>query len=238
MSRRAIVELRQYALKIGHAGEYIQRTREAAGLRKSLFPMRLYTIPETGGQLNVANHMYMYKDGLEGRDGARARAAVNKDWLEYLKAVRPFMETQQSNIFVEAPLVSDFQLQGLSPETVEVSTEAETPGKCIYEFRNYQLKLGYDTVPAFLDHYEEGLGSKLASTDPTTTLVSLLYSEIGGLNKVIEIWRHGNGVSAMENSRNGAREAAEWRTAIGSIADLAVSFESTVHKPVDFSSYQ
>ena len=238
MSTRAVVELRQYLLKTGFAGEYIQHTRNAANLRKTLFPMRLYTIPETGGQLNVANHIYMYKGGMESRHDMRAKAIKNEEWQTYLKTVRPFMQSQQSNIFVEASTVSKFDLHGLSEVNFKDSASMEQPRNCIYEFRNYQLKLGYDTVPTFLEHYENGISSKLATTDPSTSLVSLLYSEIGGLNKVIEIWRHGNGLSAMENSRSNAREAKKWRQAVGRIADLAISFESSVHKPTDFSNYQ
>ena len=236
MSGRAVVELRQYLLKTGFAGEYIQHTRNAANLRKKLFPMRLYTLPETGGHLNVANHIYMYEDGMESRDELRAKAGKNGEWQTYLKTVRPFMQTQQSNIFIEAPIVSEFELHGLSAEKFNASASQEGSSKCIYEFRSYQLKLGYDTVPTFLDHYGNGLSSKLATTDPSTSLVSLLYSEIGGLNRIIEIWRHGNGSLAMENSRTNARGAKEWRQAVGQIADLAVSFESSVHKPTDFSN--
>ena len=105
---------------------------------------------------------------------------------------------------------------------------------CILELRRYNLKLGYDTVPKFLELYGAGLPSKLEApgTDPTTSLVTLLYSEVGRLNEVIEIWRHGNGVPAMEQSRAAARKAQEWRSAIASIADLAIEFRSTIHRPV------
>eukprot|EP00536_Pseudo-nitzschia_multiseries_P009656 jgi/Psemu1/23852/gm1.23852_g len=41
---------------------------------------------------------------------------------------------------------------------------------CIFELRRYHLKLGYDTVPKFLDLYGAGLPSKLRApgTDPRT----------------------------------------------------------------------
>jgi hypothetical protein len=97
--------------------------------------------------------------------------------------------------------------------------------------------LGYDTVPKFLELYGSGLPSKLNAdgTDPTTTLVTLLYSEVGRLNEVIEVWRHGNGVAAMEQSRVAARNATAWRSAIASIADLAIEFSATIHRPLPFS---
>ena len=235
-ARRGILELREYALKVQHAAKYVDATRNAAGLRKGLFPLRLFSLPETGGKLHVATHLYAY-ESMEAREQARASAMGEKGWGEYLGTVRPLVETQQSNIYVEAPLVDKFGLHGFAPgDSGALAVEGE--GNCIYEFRKYQLKLGYDTVPKFMEFYEAGLPSKLRTTDPTTSLVSLFSTEVGTLNEVFEIWRHGNGVTSMEISRANAREAGDWRKAIGGIAELAVSFQSTVHKPLDFSNYQ
>ena len=107
----------------------------------------------------------------------------------------------------------------------------------ILEIRRYNLKLRYDIVFKLLDLYGKGLQSKLNTkgTDPTTTLITLLYSEVGRLNEVIEVWRHGNGVAAMDKSRVAARQAKEWRTAIAKIAELAIDFSATIHKPLPFS---
>eukprot|EP00943_MAST-04B_sp_MAST-4B-sp1_P007594 g7594.t1 len=177
---------------------------------------------------------------MEERDNSRKIGANNEKWKEYLRTVRPMMLTQQSNIYVEPPLVEKFNLHSLVPDAITTKNieNKESSNKCIYEFRKYQLKLGYDTVPTFLEHYESGLPSKLKTTDPSTSLISLFYTECGTLNEVYEIWRHGGGVNSMEMSRNNAREANEWRQAIGNIAELATSFQSTIHKPVDFSNYK
>jgi len=87
-------------------------------------------------------------------------------------------------------------------------------------------------VPRFLASYEKGLPSKLENLHESTSLCSVLYTEVGSLNEVLEIWRHGAGTHAMEASRAAARSATEWRGAISEIAELAVNFQSTVHKPV------
>ena len=55
---RRIIEFRLYALQIGSALKYINATRQNASLRKELFPLRLFSLPETGGQLNLATHLY------------------------------------------------------------------------------------------------------------------------------------------------------------------------------------
>ena len=87
-----------------------------------------------------------------------------------------------SSIFVEAPFVAtDDRIPGFQQELV--AGQAHEPN-CIYELRKYQLKLGYDTVPKFLSHYQSGLDSKLSAEGSckSTMLCSVLYS---GSNKVI-----------------------------------------------------
>ena len=108
---------------------------------------------------------------------------------------------------------------------------------CILELRRYHLNLGNDRVPKFLDYYAQGLPSKLSTLDPTSSLVTVLPSNVGRLNEVIEVWRHGNGTLAMEeSSRVAARAAPEWTRAIDKImADLAIEFTCTIHRPMPFS---
>lgn len=231
-----IVELREYELHPQHAGSYIQATAEAVELRKSLVPLRLFSVPDTGSQLLMPTHAYFYGGGHSERDEKRAAMGSNDDWKAYLAECRPFMQRQHSNIFVEAPFVNQTeQVLGLS------TTPSDLPGNdCILEFRRYKLKLGYDTVPQFLSFYQEGLPSKLHAegADPTSSLVSLLYSDVGRLNEVIEIWRHGDGTSAMEKSRLSARTANEWKEAIAAIAPLTLEFTTSIHRPTSFSPLQ
>jgi hypothetical protein len=154
------------------------------------------------------------------------------------------IQSQRSTIFIEAPFINDFngQIPGLNDLDVlkflssdhDENRDRRTVASTILEIRKYKLHLGYDTVPNFLKLYADGLPSKLNAqgTDESTTLLTLLYSEIGRLNEVIEIWRHGNGLQGMERSRVAARSAKEWRSAITQIAELAIEFKSTVHKPL------
>ena len=95
-------------------------------------------------------------------------------------------------------------------------------------------------MPRFIEIYSSGLPSKLEApgTDPSTSLCTVLASEIGPLNHVIEVWRHGNGSSAMETSREASRTAGPWRAAIAEIAGLATRFETAVYKPTEFSAWK
>ena len=87
-----------------------------------------------------------------------------------------------------------------------------------WELRKYQLVLGYTTMPRFLELYSEGLKDKLAADDSgASQLVSLLYSDNGSLNVVIELWRH-ESMQRAQDSRVASRKAQKWKTAIGEIA--------------------
>ncbi|KAG7363183.1 hypothetical protein IV203_026543 [Nitzschia inconspicua] len=246
-SFQPVVELRQDILVPQHVNEYINTvstTRDDAS--RIIFPKQLCLIsrPEMGGWTNLVNQAYFFPGGLLERQEELMNNATttsqNAEWGGTLleKALSPFIQSQQSSIFVEAPLVQQMNLDGIAGQLGREETHSIEMSRhddpVIFEFRRYYLKLGYDTVPNFLKLYGAGLPSKLNApgTDPSTSLETLLYSEVGRLNEVIEIWRHGEGVAAMETSRVAARGAAEWRSAVASIADLAIEFHSTIHRPI------
>lgn len=229
-----LVELREYDLCPQYVSGYLKATAASAETRMAMSPLRLFSLPETGGgPLHVATHAYYYEGGHAERDAARSSMAKSEEWGRYVEGIRAQVREQRSCIFAEAPLVREMdQVPGLA---------GPFPGcgdSPILEFRRYRLILGYDTVPHFYKLYQSGLSSKLATCDPTTSLITLMHTEVGRLNEVIEIWRHGNGSRAMEQSRHNARQATEWKDAISSIAPLAVEFTSTIHKPTSFSPLQ
>lgn len=231
---------------------YTNHTIESAPLRKNL-PLAFFGFPETGGiPLNTAVHLYHYPGGHDERSQQRAALAKKVEWKEYLGEVKACMMQQSSGIFVEAGLVNDFdEVKGLKHWVDNDGSKgsSNTGGnKGIVELRKYQLKLGYDTVPNFLKLYSEALPSKLNAegTHPTTELVTILVSDVGSLNTVYEVWKHGGevsgedgtafcGMQAMEQSRQASRGAMEWRKGIAEIAELAMTFDTTILKPLAFS---
>ena len=237
-----IVELKEYELFPSQMEQYTQLTTQLPDIVQSPVStacIRLIAQPETGWKINTAAHLHYFKGGFEERNDRYDAMAVCPKWNQYNQLVNTCMMSVQSNIFVEAPFVSSTNyVCGLEPGNVEQKLEgiAAGTGLGVYEIRRYQLKLGYDTVPNFLQLYEEGLPSKLNAdgTDPSTTLVTLLYSEVGPLNSVIEIWRHDD-TSAMERSRVAARSAEKWRDSIAQIATLANVFTSSIYKPLSSS---
>ena len=108
----------------------------------------------------------------------------------------------------------------------------------VYELRRYQLVLGYPTVPRFLDLYTAGLQDKLKADDTgASQLVTLLYSDCGPLNVVIELWRH-ESMQRAQDSRVASRKAAKWKEAIGEIAQLTTSFSTSFMRPLRASPWQ
>jgi hypothetical protein len=239
-----IVELRQYQLHPSKCSLYTERTTLSAELRKSL-PLAFFGFPEMGAiPLNSAVHLYHYPGGHSDRLERRTALARNKEWIEYLGEVKSCMVQQKSEILVEARQVNDFHgIKGLQywidMDNPLRSSGNESSNKGIIELRKYQLKLGYDTVPKFLEIYSDALPSKLrAAGHPTTELVTLLFSDVGSLNTVYEVWKHGGeycGFQAMEQSRQASRGAQKWRKGIAQIAELADSFDTTILKATSFS---
>lgn len=225
---------------------YVQHMKSSIPLRSRVLPQtRLLSVPSTGGSLNQCFQLYAFSGGLQEREDLLFDLEYNEDnregvhWARYSEHKRALTTEQSSCIFVEAPLVhkTDEVIGLMKNNEIPTFGMDEDGTKCIYEIRRYKLQLGYDTVPKFLSLYEEGLPSKLHAngTDPTTSLVTILYTEVGLLNEVIEVWRHGGGVMAMEKSRRAARSAQQWRNAIAEIALLAKEFTSTIHIPLQAS---
>lgn len=88
------------------------------------------------------SHWYSYEGGHQQRDEARAGMPKDSRWTQYLSEVRPYVHAQSSLLFAEAPLVKDFGLHGFTTKTSPASLDDDA-GRCIYEYRRYQLKLGY-----------------------------------------------------------------------------------------------
>lgn len=218
---------------------YLDATAGAAPIRSSIFDTAGsswlgFFSPEIGGHLNKVHHLYWYQDH-DVRDVARTTAASSKEWAEYLKVARPCMVKQENMALVEATGV--LLAAGL-PGARGFSPAADKSGKVCYELRTYQLKLGYDTVPKFLELYGPGLVDKLkADTSGASTLVTLLYSESGPLNVVMELWRH-ESMQRSQDSREASRAAGKWKAAVAGIADLAISFHTQFLRPTSFSPWK
>ncbi|EKX52813.1 hypothetical protein GUITHDRAFT_150444 [Guillardia theta CCMP2712] len=144
------------------------------------------------------------------------------------------MIEQNNMVFLEATdILKDVGLKG--------AVDYESPASkslVSYELRRYQLKLGYHIVPQFLKSYGCGLPDKLNADDSgASTLVTLLYSDCGTLNTVLELWRH-ESIERSQDSRKASRNAEGWKKSIAEIAEIANSFDNQFLRPTAFSPWK
>jgi hypothetical protein len=75
----------------------------SSDLRKSLVPLRLFSLPEVGGELNVASHLYYYEGGMKDRAAKRKISGANEEWVSFVNSSRSGVRWQESRIYAEAP---------------------------------------------------------------------------------------------------------------------------------------
>jgi hypothetical protein len=219
--------------------KYVRKLSRQRKLRVSdprLQQVRILSASETGGgPLDTVTTVSYYAGGYTEFEATRSALAQWQEGQKITDSMNKYLRHRSSTIWVEAPFIQNRTHPGVrglaSVPDPNTKVHGDVP---IFEYRRYNLKLGYDTVPQFLNWFETGLISKLKYQDPSTSLVTVLYTEVGRLNQVLEIWRHGDGAMAMQTSRHAARtHAPEWRDAIAKIANhLALDFESTIQKPL------
>eukprot|EP00931_Biecheleriopsis_adriatica_P071083 TRINITY_DN44939_c0_g1_i1.p1 TRINITY_DN44939_c0_g1~~TRINITY_DN44939_c0_g1_i1.p1 ORF type:complete len:255 (-),score=30.87 TRINITY_DN44939_c0_g1_i1:103-867(-) len=168
------------------------------------------------------------------------RVYVLRNWADYnardaAAHISPCLgpcQVLRSSIFAEATAALD--AAGLETGLLDFEAPGSIGGPVAYELRTYELKLGYATVPTFLELYTNGLKDKFeADRSGQSMLVSLIYSEAGAapLNTVHELWRH-TSLQGSQTSREASRAAKGWRKAVGEIAELATSFRTQYLRPV------
>ena len=235
--RTPFVEHRVYTLKPEGQREYLRLCAETAALRRAVLPglLGFFTV-ETGGDLCQVHHFYAYPGGFDERDQVRAAAAATPEWKKFVEASRVHVPRQESRTMNEATMVYD-AVRGMEGYRAQKFVASEGAPSPVYELREYQLHLGYDTVPKWMTHYKAGLPSKLEADAVSGQQLALVaYTDVGQLNTVIELWRYPS-CQAHMTARQAARGVAPWRDAIAAIQPLAQTFRSTLLRPHPVSNY-
>ena len=228
-------------------GTYVKEQERTAEHRKRTSGFLGMWKTELGGSVSQVHHLYHWKSYTE-RDAQRPPAKTSFR-LENLASMtlpmpslRDCLHDSRSMIMNEATAcLADAGLPGAlayDPSSKATDLADDDPSPVAYEMRTYQLQLGYSTVPRFLELYGEGLKDKLAADDSgASDLCTLLYSDCGSLNVVIEIWRHESLERSMA-SRQASRKAPKWRAAVNEIAGLAHTFETAMVRPFPSSPWR
>jgi len=97
-AKRAIFELRTYALKPTHVAPYVALTKDKFHLRTGHSILNGFWFHELGGTLNAATHIWQY-DSLAHRAQVRAALAGDPDWIsQYVKELLPCLDSQVNKV--------------------------------------------------------------------------------------------------------------------------------------------
>ena len=240
-------ELRTDRVLPGALDSYLREQKRTAAARQKIFPGWLGIWKTSlGAECHTVHHLYHWSSYSQ-RDQTRYEAfdepeqgqdvMVSASSVLPLPSLRPMLQSSHSAAFVEA--TATLQGCGLPGALAfEPAAAADAGERVAWELRTYQLRLGYDAVPQFLELYADGLADKLKADDSgASSLCTLLYSDCGPLNVVHELWRH-ESLERAQASRAASRKAAKWRSAIGEIAKMATSFETSYLIPLARSPWQ
>ena len=227
---------------------YLDEHNQTADERRKLLPGWKGTWKtEVGGSVHQVHHLYQWDD-FDQRDRIREIAEDHPAWyadsdthvsdmdnVMPLPSLRQKLSASESVLMLEATdALHACGLPGAAGFPLRLN---EHSAGVAWEMRTYQLVLGYHTVPKFTELYAEGLRDKLAADDSgASELVTLLYSDCGPLNVVVELWRH-ESIQRAQESRAASRKAAKWKHAIGEIAKISTSFSTLYMRPLRASPW-
>ena len=177
-------ELRTDRVQPGSLDTYLQEVQRTAAARTKFFPgwLGIWKVA-LGGDNTTVMHLYHWKD-YDQRDAARAAVEDSIEWSD--RKLESACAVRRNVAFVEAAdTLRACGLPGalayspiISPNHDDVSV-CGSKTRVTWELRTYQLRLGYDAVPTFLELYASGLEEKLAAdaSSGASSLCTLLYSD-------------------------------------------------------------
>jgi hypothetical protein len=188
----------------------------------------------TGGDVHEITQVTHHVD-YDARDDALRKMRNDPAWRAFIEHTAPMLQSQSSEMYL--PASACVTAAGKDPNEDprrawrDLVSGTSREGRGVFEIRTYQLELGYGPIPKLIEHMVKGLPSKLASdVHARGTLVGMFYSDVGRLNRFLEIWRFASFQDHVE-VREAAREAKEWREAIGSIAPMVQMFDTKLVEP-------
>ena len=202
-----IIEVRTYQLRPTTVAEAEKRFAEALPIREKHSKLAAFWHTEVGG-LNQIIHVWTY-DSFEQRAAVRAAATKDAGWPP---AIREFVVSQQSEVFIPAPFSPPLEPRQVGP---------------IFEIRQYTLTPG--SIPGMIERWS----AKIEERVKLSPLVGAWYSEFGALNKWVHIWAYKD---AAERQRIRADAVARglWPPG-GAASGIVVHQENMLVMPSSFS---
>ena len=217
--------------------EFRDLLEQSASLHQSVAPLRLIGIPEKNKGNGEVVTIHYFKGGVQERKEVQAAMKSSSEWKEFVKSTNPYTLGRYSNLFKEAPFLQKTdKAPGLEPLAAEALNIA-SPGIIEAKRAKFQMSgRGGDAMTKFLTIYKKGLAAKVDApgVDPSTTLVTVLYSKNDEEATVMEIWRHDD-EDALDKSRAAMRNCQEWMKTAAFIKKQADNVSSQTFKSLSFS---
>jgi len=241
-SSPGLFEFRVCSVKPGAMDAYLAACAAHAETRARLEPGFLGAFrTSTGGELNEITRVTHFAD-YDARDATSAAKRADPAWRAFCQDTESMLEKHTSEMYLpatpclEAIAKSPSDANAFSRWRAFFHENDEKPG--VFELRAYQLELGYNPIPKLVAHMAEGLPSKLASDpDENGALVGMFYSDVGRLNRFVEVWRYDSAQKHIA-AREAARGAQTWRACVGHIAPMVQMFDTKLTEPTKCSPTQ
>jgi hypothetical protein len=219
---RGLIEVRRTVLKPNRKTAWLDALtpKHTPGLLACL-------VPELGADEHEVITLHAYDD-YDARD-ARPKP------LQHVQQEGRVLR-ERSEVYVEA--LECIAAAGAGDKGATAFTPAKPYPAPVYEWREYQLELGYNPIPKLREAFVDGLPSKVAADSHKRGELAMMgWTDIGLLNRFVELWRYESVQEAMR-ARESARTSAEWRKTIGTIAPMVQSFSTAFYRPSPHSPWQ
>jgi hypothetical protein len=246
-SSPGLFEFRVCSVKPGAMDAYLAACASHAGTRARLEPGFLGAFrTSVGGDVNEITRVIAHAD-YDARDAAIAAMRADPAWTAFCDSTDPLIAHETSEMFLPATKCLE-AVAGDSPSDADAEarwrdffcskSEKQKTNPGVFELRAYQLELGYNPIPKLMEHMSKGLPSKLKSdTEKNGLLIGMFYSDVGRLNRFVEIWRYDSAKNHIA-AREAARGATEWRECVGNIAPMVQMFDTKLTSPTPCSPVQ
>ncbi|KAG8457736.1 hypothetical protein KFE25_013242 [Diacronema lutheri] len=234
---KGFIEVRRAVLRPERRAAYLMAHANAAPLLSRARPGLLASlVAELGADANEVISLHAHAS-YDERDAREAAARADAEFGAALGELSTgALHAERSEAFVEA--LECVAAAGADARGAAAFAPRADRRGAVYEWREYQLVLGYNPIPKLREAFVAGLPSKVAvDVEQRAELAFMGWTDVGGLNRFVELWRYASIQEAMR-AREAARASAEWRGTIGTVAPMVQSFSTAFYRPAVHSPWQ
>lgn len=187
ISGKGFIEVTRQVLQPGRRAAFLAAHAQAAPARPGLLAC---LVAELGADANevISLHAHASYDQRD-RQIEAARKAGGIAELPGGGALEEAVRHERSEALVEA--LECVAAAGADPSGAAAFAPRALRTAAVYEWREYQLVLGYNPIPKLREAFAAGLPSKVSvDVDGRAELAFMGWTDVGPLNRFVELWRY------------------------------------------------